>query len=1073
MGAVEDAVDDAANFISPYLNKPSIGEAKQELGVPQPQRLVEEALSHLDNINIADQAKDPNAPYDASLFGVVYGLLDLVTTLGILPYLALGVAFEQRPQSVLGPTLSNPRSRHDDVLSKNLEVLISIFEQEGVGVQPLLVQRALPDILSATAQLACSPQAGERLRNKYEPALKKVLTSTSTSRLLPIFTTYLQQQDIPTWLRQRLSRELAIAPLRPSGVRHTIEFLSLSFLSKNSHFPQEASGPPSKIPIPLEAIQQASRLLASVPSGMDPKEWFTNLAPQLWQLFDGSITVELSRAAGSVITHILSYRSTGAPGTVGWELFAKPILQVIFPVRAAKNKVHGSTVDQVAVGEHDLKLALQRLSSLASLHLHTALMKRLVHPLLLPLWALLMHAKSRPSLAAQWATLARNILVEHMRKAWDMTQIEKLVSNMFWDGDLMWTFGPGSQGGVEIRARASANTSITAGDYLLSRIQGLDERVNTFISLLSDAQIEDDAAGALFVYTAKRWLSTGQVKNIPNRLTSADDVDPLTALLDVKLTEAIATKFQDKFARSPVHVIQLMRKLLQDFIYEHESKGRDLALSSKPSRPDFGNIVKLKSKTSNTDQTLDTESQDLVSFALSILNTLISSADFNSEISTNDLLSTIMPSLHYLSQPHESIPLPSLITNAATNLLQLLQISIRSTKTQEALQAGHRATLKSAYTELTSPDPPNRTWAVSTIRKLIHDPASFPVVDVPSTTHLILSVSIADPDSYVHTAAIPVLVDLAVRAPQPTLRILSDAFTDVDERSLQLRKEKDIEQALDFRLRVGEVIYNFVGVDEYWSIGSDVTRLSNVEKIVKTTLSVSSRRGNRKKTLTQRTNLSEAERQIQVEAEAAWGGPIPNLLDPEGENLAGAEERDALLKIMQAWEDTGIEEDIRIRSSALSILSAVLENRLPFLDQAAVDAALQMVLQILVIETGIAKAILRRAALLVVMGLLKGTDGLLEEGKQSTAALGWKQAEEVARVVKWVRDEDHDDLVKSHAENVLDGFETWRMKKWFKVSDERFNANLGLQGGLLGLKIDPIGEEEKPGQRRLVVEEIE
>lgn len=255
--------------------------------------------------------------------------------------------------------------------------------------------------------------------------------------------------------------------------------------------------------------------------------------------------------------------------------------------------------------------------------------------------------------------------------------------------------------------------------------------------------------------------------------------------------------------------------------------------------------------------------------------------------------------------------------------------------------------------------------------------------------------------------------------------------------------------------------------------------MENLKLVLDAVLLIASRRGQRKQTLSTRTALATLERQKQEEAEAAWGGPIPNLLNAEAENPDDQADRDALLKILSGWEDTGIEEDVRIRASAMSILGALMEERVALLKQASVDAGLQMVLQILVIERGDEKAILRRAAVLVVLGLLKGMDEELEKGRETDAGLGMKQTEEVERVLRWVRDEDGDMLVRGHAEAVLEGLETWRMKKLFRLRDEQqamFGANLGLHESLQGLSVKPsISSEgtQAASPRRPVIEEIE
>lgn len=1078
MGAVEDAVDAAAKFIGPFLDRSwatneRLSQGEHDLDADQ---IVDQALSHLQGINTADQAKDPDAPYDGSLVGVVYGLVDLITSLGILPFLSPGVAFSQRPRSVLVVSPSISPSRNDSLLSKVLTFLIPISEQEGSGVHPLLAQRALPDILSGVAELAFSPRTGEESHRVFQPQYEKILASTSTSRLLPILTSFLQQ-DVPPWLRQRLSKELALVPLRPHGVRHTVEFLSLSYLSKSAQMPQEAGDSLSQIPIPLEAITQTSKLLSSVPSVMDSKQWFTQLAPQLWELLDVSEGVELSRAAGQIIAGgILNRKSTGAPGTIGWELFARPILQTINPGNLANTTLRNSTSDQVIIKEQHLKLALKRLSVIATAYSHPGLIKRLIGPVLLPLWGLMCYAKSRPSLEKDWTQLPRSIIGRYISIACDPKQIDIITTNIFWGGESSWTFGPGSQGGVELRRQSPDNIEMADIGNLFSHIGNLDERVSSLVSLLVDANIDDETAGQIFVHTTKRWLSAGQMSDRPKlSLTNEEDPNPLNALADAKLSEAMATKFKDKFARCPQHIIELMAQLLGNFVEDHKAQSKKKVTSHKVTRAAINNIIDQQIP-AGAGYGTDMESEDLVSFALSIFNALITSDDLKLDNSTFPLFSSVTPYLQYLSQPHQDLPLPPLITNASTNLLQLLQPRATTSATQHDSQAGSRLALKSALADLTSPEPPNRAWALSTLRKLILDPSAFPLIDIPSTTHLLLSASIADPESYVHTAAIPVLVDLAIRVPNPTLRITIDAFVDIDEHSLRLKKEEDIVQALDFRLRTGEVLNEFVVADEYWIRGTNLgTRHQSLKMILEAILSIASRRGQRKKTLSKRAEIAKQEQKEQEEGEAAWGGPIPNLLDPEGENSAEQYERDALLKIVQGWEDTGIEEDVRIRSSALSILSIVMEERLELLGQITVDAGLQMVLQILIIETGVAKAILRRAAVLVIMGLLRGMATLLEEGKESAAGLGMKQSEEVERIVKWVRDEDRDELVRGHAENVVEGLETWKMKKLFKIGDEQFklNADLGLEGNLRGLDVKPTVKEDKQVRRGPFVEEIE
>jgi hypothetical protein len=410
MGAVENAIDATIQFIGPFLGKGAV--PQQE--VSDLPRLLQESLAHLQAINTAEQAAAPDEPYDGSLVGVVYGLLDLITSIGILPYLSRGITFSQRPKSVLVVSIPVQSSPERDSLSRVIDALIPIIALDRTGVQPLLVQRIFPDVISALAELSFSPQSSEELRSKYVPVYERLFTTTPVSRLLPVLTSLLQQ-DVPPWWKPQLTKELTLIPLRPHGVRHTIEFLALSYLSKNSQVPQDASGSESKLPLPLESITQAARLLSSVPVEMTHDEWFTQLAPQLFTLLDGNEGKELSRAAGQIIAGgILNKKSTGAPKTIGWELFARPLLETIYPKTSKGSDMKKSGLDQIVVNEQDLRLALSRLATLTSSYSHAGLLKRLVSPIILPLWGLIIYASSHPSLDKGWLMLPRAIILRYL-----------------------------------------------------------------------------------------------------------------------------------------------------------------------------------------------------------------------------------------------------------------------------------------------------------------------------------------------------------------------------------------------------------------------------------------------------------------------------------------------------------------------------------------------------------------------------------------------------------------------------------------------------------------------------------
>ena len=89
--------------------------------------------------------------------------------------------------------------------------------------------------------------------------------------------------------------------------------------------------------------------------------------------------------------------------------------------------------------------------------------------------------------------------------------------------------------------------------------------------------------------------------------------------------------------------------------------------------------------------------------------------------------------------------------------------------------------------------------------------------------------------------------------------------------------------------------------------------------------------------------------------------------------------------------------------------------------------------------------------------------------------LNLKQQEEVERVVKWVRDEDADELVRDHAAGVVEGLETMRLKQLYKIRDEglKLGPDLGLEGNLRGLNVQPRADNEEGKKKKMIIEEIE
>ena len=140
-----------------------------------------------------------------------------------------------------------------------------------------------------------------------------ILHSTGTLALIPVLNLLIQPGRVQSWLRAPLISALALLPLRPRGVQHTIEFILSVHPSTSSSDTPASTGRGADIS--HEALNAISRLLSSPPAEMSAENWFGGIAPQLLALLDGDGEPEMDRAAAFVIGFgILGRKQYGAPG---------------------------------------------------------------------------------------------------------------------------------------------------------------------------------------------------------------------------------------------------------------------------------------------------------------------------------------------------------------------------------------------------------------------------------------------------------------------------------------------------------------------------------------------------------------------------------------------------------------------------------------------------------------------------------------------------------------------------------------------------------------------------------------
>jgi len=109
--------------------------------------------------------------------------------------------------------------------------------------------------------------------------------------------------------------KLTLVPLRPDGVRATLEFV-FSVHPSGTVKVSEAAVPQKRgANITHEALGIASNLLSAPPASVTPDAWYSAIAPQLLVLLDGGEGPELVKAASYIIGFgVLGRKASGAPG---------------------------------------------------------------------------------------------------------------------------------------------------------------------------------------------------------------------------------------------------------------------------------------------------------------------------------------------------------------------------------------------------------------------------------------------------------------------------------------------------------------------------------------------------------------------------------------------------------------------------------------------------------------------------------------------------------------------------------------------------------------------------------------
>ncbi|CAI7633791.1 unnamed protein product [Penicillium glandicola] len=1061
---------------------------------------------------------------DARRRRMLHALLDLISLEGIYPSLSsgVGVPLQQRVISVLPAGVIAKQAQlaassvpHDEPLLRCIiDVLVEVLLDPRPSLQPIIRGRILSDIISGTSDLAFNPNTtASSDRNTYQKSLAKIVDDTPTTVLLPTMSAFLQS-DTAQWFKSTISSQISQVPLRPGGVVQTIMFIASQFSPSLGLEAQDQSNGPR---LTVQAIMQISRLLSSVPSDVDPTVYFETIAPQLLALIDGD-DLDLRKTASYVVGNgILGKRAYGAPGTVGHSIFVEPIFNALTANLDAKSRrwisrftdIEGSMppiteadlTSDVLVDGATVDLALNRLRCLTLQHPNPSLVKRIVYPILLPLWGLVCFSKEEERTSFHERVLP--LLQTYFGISVGPQPLKKLVDNLLWDGGATWTYNKDPGAGIALQKRSEKTNEHS---NLMRLIDSLQARAEIFVGLIGSDPSSEERTGDIFLYVSENWLVPPQ--SFPHPRTTLDRApvgesdNIIQKLVSAKVAEKLLENFKEALTRRPLRVLELIKQVIDGELHRLSAQktATQGKVNNKVSLSSLANIV----ETDKDGEQSGSDTFESLSTAFSLLSTLLASADFSPTAEIQPLLESLKTDLDQL------IPLlPSTLSKPATTSSMLLEIHLADTDetTVKAVPAHVKDldTHRQALANLNSDLPPVQAEGLALISKLIIN--SSPVIDVGSTLTLLLSV-ITDTsktsanEEYAYLGAIKIVGTLASRHPRTVIKTLVEEYADRSER-----------RGLDERLRIGESLLRTVQ-----ELG-DALAGETAKILGETITAVAGRRGNKQQAQKARKKQLAKERRERERAQRKEKEPAM----PEGWSIASGvakaaseldltdlhsddetpEQSAYATNVVAAWaagaSADDAPDDLRIRASAISILGSAINVNILGLGPIILSSAVELALATLTLEREPESAILRRASIILILDIIKALEAaretrgnqnigfgfsLLDDSSSSFAAPDGSSMQgqstignipAMLRTLRFVEGSEEDGLARGNLRALIESLEAWSEKllMWgigTQDSQDAFSPQFGLGDRIAGLRINPMAGENTGRPR---IEEIE
>ncbi|OAA57453.1 protein required for cell viability [Niveomyces insectorum RCEF 264] len=953
----------------------------------------------------------------------------------------------------------------------------------------------------------------DTLTKAHQRDFENLIRKTRPAALLPALSFLIQPGHTPAWLRKEFTRQLALLPLRTDdgggddgdgsdgsrgtgavsngGVRATLEFVFSVHPSSNAADTAGATVPQKQgANITHEALQMATRLLSTPPERITADAWFAGIAPQLLALLDGRDGLELAKVAAYVIGFgILGRKSYGAPGTPGWTNFAEPMLRCIDPTtsRAPRQTVESggdvvvdlrTKASTVLVSDDDVAQGLRRLQTLVLSHPNPGLTRRLLAPILLPLWALSSWPDASPRCKEDYCLPAENLLKIYLKITTSADKVLPIVRNLLFDGsrdaskEPQWAYQAkktaGNTNTNSICIVTAPSGPLDAVEVLQTRWSEVGAKSDALLDLLASISTDDEDILSVFLDLFNRRISSAKS---PTQKQGEKPEIVLPGIGDEAKDEQEEEDGSDAAGGS------LLADVLEGSILQKMMEKFPEKLAGHPGRT----LELVEGCLRQVDESALTE-DETVSVLLSLLNLVVAAPGFRKAKADGTIMHSIEASLAKVANAAAT---ETTTAKTAQNLLLFLTYrdeiedpdTDAATASSDATRAASRhaedrKTLNLALSYITQADspPPVRSEGLNLLQSLIQ--ANSAVLDIPALL-VLLSSLLDENEDYVNLRVVKVFALLADRHPQSTTKELLDHYVDAAET-----------KSVDARLRFGEALLQVVQ-----RLGATFAG-DTAQQVGQALLETAGRRGHRPKTAAKQARDERMRARARPNPGAGLGDrPGNNNKNDDDEDEDDVDLDDALLskeekqrneilgRIVAGWGSTRGSEDVRIRASALSIFATGLDTNIAGLGAVLASGAVDLSLHVLTMEPEPEKAILRRAAIVTILSFVRALDAARQARRRLGFGLTPQSQDDILRILRYVAGTDEDGLVRQHAADVIESLENWQAISLLPAAAGNGGDDGGEGGSLLaaagpmggltrlaGLSLNPLGQPEPAAQ---------